>query len=117
MADAKDDEDGVAGAVTEGVRVGDFVLRPAVSLSTDDHLDTNENRERARQEEDDARAAQQAGVVAPGGLDLLHRAAPPAPAHTALDDALDEARARLDGTADMPMILHDPVTGEPVRGN
>ena len=100
--------------------MGDFVARPIVSLSTDDHLDTNENRERARQDDDDARAAQQAGVVAPeGGLDLLRRAAPPAPERAALDDALDDARARLAGagTADMPMILHDPVTGEPVRGN
>jgi hypothetical protein len=129
MADEKSDEpgwedaarevaEGAVRAVTKGEVVGDFTMQGTVSLSTDDHLDTNENRERTRRGEEDARAAQQAGAVAPeDAIAALRRKPPPAPEHTALDDALDDARARAAGTADLPMILHDPLTGQPIGGS
>lgn len=104
-------------AAPPGVRIGDFVVTPAVAFATDDRHDDFRNDERLRGREEDARAAQQSGVAPPERPDLLHpKPRPVAPAGE-LDAAIEEARAeaaaaRADPGAEIPILLRDPVTGE-----
>jgi hypothetical protein len=91
----------------DGVHVGDWVIRPVSATGTDGHLDTPASRERDRQGEEDARAAQ-------------HRVpdAVPAPVQAAedVDASIEAAReaSRGDGPEDLPIpiLLHDPLTGK-----
>jgi hypothetical protein len=91
----------------EGIRVGDFHIRPTPVIGTSDRLDTPESRERARNEEDDAEAARRNVGDATGELSL-------AEAREAVDASIEEARARVDGATVVPILLRDPLTGKVV---
>jgi hypothetical protein len=89
----------------DGIHVGDYVMRPVPAGGTDDHLDTPQNRDRARLDDPDASATQYVGDVTP--------AASPA----AVDASIEEARARAAGAAGevpVPIVVRDPITGEPI---
>jgi hypothetical protein len=112
-------DDGKPAAKLDGIHLGDFVIRPAPATGTDNHLDTPEGRERQRQRQEDARAAQQAGVTGNGHpiADPLHPAAGPVlPAGEGgvVDDAIETSRAVRGDTPDdptVPILLRDPLTG------
>jgi hypothetical protein len=80
-----------------GLRVGDFVFRAVPALATDSTHDNQQNEDRARAREGDARAAQHAGA---GG---------PVPGASGPGDG-----GGPDGQDGVPIILRDPVTGEPI---
>lgn len=113
-------DDGKPAAKLDGIHLGDFVFRPTPTTGTDDRLDTPEGRERARQREEDARAAQRAGVTGNGHpiANPLHPAAGPVlPAGEggAVDEAIATSRAAAGDTPDddpeVPILLRDPLTG------
>jgi hypothetical protein len=91
--------------LAKGLRVGDYHVRPAPALSTSNTLDDEANRERARRAEEDRRAAQFGGGG--GGAGETHEGA----ALSAVDKAIEEARAEAAGGEDIPILLRDPVTG------
>lgn len=105
--------------MTEGLRVGDFVFQPGPALETDDTHDNPQNDERRRARQDDARAAQRS---ADGGAAPAWSTGPrPVTPRSSLDDALDGAREKArdeaagapDGaTTEVPILLHNPLTGE-----
>jgi hypothetical protein len=95
-----------------GLRVGDFNVRPTLSVRTDNSLDTEANRERARRAEEDKRAAQHS----PGASDGSEYDETDDAAQAAVDQSIEEARRRLAGpNEDIPILLHDPVTGRIIR--
>jgi hypothetical protein len=105
----------------DGIHVGDMVMRPGPTFGTDGHLDTPASRERDRAHEEDAHAAQQAGVTGPalqnplaGPAAAQDRSLSEATAGEGLDDAIAEARDGAAPAAAVPILLRDPVTGEPV---
>jgi hypothetical protein len=85
----------------DGIHAADFVMRPVPAGGTDDHLDTPQNRDRARGGDPDASATQYGG------------APPPAASPAEMDASIEEARARAAGEVSVPIILRDPLTGEP----
>lgn len=89
----------------EGLRVGDFHIRPAPALSTNDRHDTADSGERARRKEDDAEDARHDGGEATGEASR-------ADAEAAVDASIEEARARASGATEMPILLRDPLTGK-----
>jgi serpin B len=106
---------------SDGLHAGDFVIRPVPVFATDGHLDTEARRERARQMDEDARAAQFGGNAAPDRSlpSLSHPARSaviPLGEGGATDEAIRQARARLasDAPDELPIFLHDPVTGKVV---
>lgn len=103
--------------MSEGLRIGDFVLQAGPALATDDSHDNPQNDERRRAGEDDARAAQHS---VEGGEAPAWSVGPRALAQrSSLDDAIDAARetAREAAGADngaiteVPILLRDPLTG------
>jgi hypothetical protein len=102
-----------------GVTVGDWTFGVAPATSTDAHLDTVEGRERALgklQQEEQARAA---GDVAPAHP-ITNPLGPrtdvvPVGEDGEVDESIAAARAaNQPADAPMPIILRDPVTGEPI---
>ncbi|WP_437321152.1 hypothetical protein [Sorangium sp. So ce385] len=91
----------------EGLQVGDYRLRAVPVAETSDALDTEAHRERARRAEEDRRAAQLGGSVQGGGEAAQEAAV------AAVDEAIQEARARLESGEgeEAPILLRDPVTG------
>ncbi|WP_438011173.1 hypothetical protein WME89_22365 [Sorangium sp. So ce321] len=92
-----------------GLQVGDFQVAAVPVVETSDALDTEANRERARRLDEDKRAAQFGRSIEGAGE--------PAPeeAEAAVDASLQEARARLGSGEDVPILLHDPVTGATIE--
>lgn len=96
----------------KGLQVGDFRVGAVPVGGTSDALDTEANRERARRAEEDKRAAQFGGT-AEGAGEAAQEAA-----EAAVDEAIQEARARLrsgEEEEEVPILLHDPVTGTTLR--
>ncbi|APR80954.1 Hypothetical protein A7982_06301 [Minicystis rosea] len=90
-----------------GLDVGDYSLELTPEISTNDALDTEASRERARLADEDAHAAQHDDGEAS-----------PATSHTAasadVDASIEAARAAAHGS-DVPIFVRDPVTGAIVR--
>jgi hypothetical protein len=84
------------GVSAGGLRVGDFVMRVVPAMGTDSTHDNVQNEERARAREDDARAAQHAGAGPVEGA--------PGPSPDGSEDA----------PPDVPILLRDPLTGQPI---
>ena len=83
------------GLTPGGPRVGDFVMRVAPAFATSATHDNPQNEDRARAREDDARAAQHAGGAATGA---------PGPV----------VEGGADAQPDVPILLRDPLTGQPI---
>jgi hypothetical protein len=102
----------------DGLHVGDFVICPTAQTSTDDHLDTPENRERDRQTEEDDRAARHDGCAPPSYPSIEPTGEPVIPLGEGgdLDVSIQRARARVHGKDELPIpiLLRDPLTGKPV---
>jgi hypothetical protein len=81
---------GALEAYLRGLRAGDWELRLLPAFSTDDHLDTEEGRERSRRRQHDDR----------GGAPAAPRESGP---------RLDRARPR--SAPAVPILLRDPLTG------
>ncbi|WP_437785829.1 hypothetical protein [Sorangium sp. So ce1097] len=99
----------------QGLRVGDFQVGAVPVGGTSDALDTEANRERARRDEEDKRAAQFGGSVEGAGEDA---AEPAEEAMAAVDASIREARARLksgEEDEEVPILLRDPVTGATIK--
>ena len=89
----------------DGLHAGDWVVSIAPTARTDDHLDDPERRERGRQKEDDAHAAQHGGE---GEVE-------PAQTQAAEDVDASLAAARAAQAPDevpVPILLRDPLTGK-----
>ncbi len=97
---------------TDGLHLGDFLLRVVPATETDDHLDDPESRERDWQREADARVAHHSGdpsVKAP--------TEEPTPAEQQaaadVDASIAAARAaQAPAPAPVPILLRDPLTGK-----
>lgn len=95
----------------KGLQVGDYRVGAVPVGGTSDALDTEANRERARRDEEDKRAAQFGGT-AEGAGEAAQEAA-----EAAVDEAIQEARALLRSgeEEEVPILLRDPVTGTTLR--
>lgn len=93
----------------EGLKVGGFHVRVVPAWATSDDLDTVEGRERARQREDDERAAQHGGGAAPIASEVETDGE--SIAAEDVDASIAEARERASRSRGVPILIRDPVTG------
>lgn len=99
-------------ASPKGLKVGDFYVRPTLSVRTNARLDSEANRERARRAEEDQRAAQFGGGI---GEDEGPSEATEQAALAAVDQAIEKGRAEAAAGEEIPILLRDPVTGRVIR--
>jgi hypothetical protein len=94
-----------------GVQIGDYAVTITPAGGTSDRLDTEANRERARRQEDDERLAQHSAGEGDGsgGEET---------AQGDVDGSIAAAREKAGAPAeDVPILLHDPITGAPITGS
>ncbi len=94
-----------------GVNGGDWQIGVTPKGSTDDRYDSPQNRRRAEQQEEDKREAQRRGDQGPP--EWWKSSPPPSiPEEDPVTRSIREANERLHPRP--PMVIHDPLTGQPV---
>jgi hypothetical protein len=96
-----------------GITVGDWQIGVTPSMSTDDRYDDPQTRERVERQEADEREARRRGESTPNPIgDLLDPDPPADPREDPVFRSIEEARRRLE--PEPPLIIRDPLTGQPV---
>jgi hypothetical protein len=103
---------------SSGLKVGGLVVSPTVKRSTSGALDTQLSRDRDRRKDEDQHAAEHGeGAPMPGREPPVEKAAGEQQATDDVDASIAAARERVEtGQTEqtIPILLVDPLTGEPI---